>query len=209
MAGRWEYKPNERICRKAADLWFFAMKVPEFDQLGKTRSEQDEISRQREMMGQAMTLALTKNTTLAQLEIFREELYRILTTEYPFKDLELDTYPHRPSGQPWISEESLEWMKSDQWVRRLGTDYDPDLALWAAGLKAGLPRAQFPIKTRMFIEMTYISFRQGYGDEGVYYYPLPDNQWLVTSLSGSAEDIENLKKLALEHPNAFRVDVDD
>ena len=65
------YKPDPRICMKAAQLWRRHMERPVFNQLGdgpERRGNAEEI--EREALCQVLIDGTVKNTTPAQLDIF-------------------------------------------------------------------------------------------------------------------------------------------
>lgn len=205
--GYYDYKPNERVCRKAVNLWAGMMHAPKFDQLGKSRQEQSAEVVHREALAQLLTDRITSGTTSDQIEVFSEEFYRVLTTEYPFRDLPLEEMKNI-YGRPY-KEDTIDYLRSEQWVRNAGTDYDPCHGLAIPGTKAGLPSQQFPIKTRMWIHDTHLTLSAGYGAQMIFYYPMEDGSWLVTSLNGSEEDVEKLKAVATRCPGLFTVERDE
>ena len=174
------YQPNPRLCRMAARLWREKMEAPEFNQLGRPRcGSADEVL--AEMFSQVLTMKITAGTSARQLDRFEEELTTLLLTPYPFRGRGESAYL-----------DTLEWVSS------LSTDYGPDFFLASAGERAGLPEAQFPIKSTMQLGRGHLCAAFGYGEMLRYYYPLPNARWLVTSLHGAPEDVETLLGLA-EH----------
>lgn len=211
----YEYKPNPRICRKAARIWTAHMVQPAFDQLGATREEQDAGSREREGIMQAMTLSICKDTQPWQLELFEIQLYMMLMSPRPLDLIPDHLIPEhlrveRKDGnriRPPIKEELI-WQHYPTYI---GTDYDPDIILRAAGCWAcGLPSQQFPIKSRMSINSGSLNYAFGYAAHPVWLYPYPESadtpddehwskRWLRTSLSGSGDDIKEMMILAANY----------
>lgn len=66
----------------------------------------------------------------------------------------------------------------------LYVDYGPDEALHNAAEEAGL-KMEFPWKTGMQVRDDCLAVSAGYGGQYVYHYPLDNNRWLVTALSGT------------------------
>lgn len=110
-------------------------------------------------MGMMLASMLENNSTQDVLDKFGEELKKTLST--PNEHGYYDSY--------------------------LTCDYGPCKLLSDAAAKAGL-KTQFPWKTDMFIESSYVSLKHGYGAENVYYYPIDGKKWLVTKLRGSDID---------------------
>jgi hypothetical protein len=77
-------------------------------------------------------------------------------------------------------------------VTYLSVDYDPDLILRDAAEKAGL-KTKFPWKTSMRLTDSYVTVSCGYGADYIFYYPLSDDRWFVTTLYGS--DIDKVIRL--------------
>lgn len=77
----------------------------------------------------------------------------------------------------------------------LGVDYGPDDTLSDAADAAGL-KMQFPWKTSMHMWTGHVQFSVGYGERGLYHYPLSNGKWLLTTLNGAPEHIKGLCELA-------------
>ena len=201
-SSRHTYTPNERICKKAVALWVKLMHKPEFKQLrrgedGIVTDDYDIMSVVREAQMQVLTSKITEGTTQEQFRLFEEEFFRILTTEYPYRDLPAEAFYDKRRKQA-LKKDTVEFLKRIQWENSPGTDYDPNYALWMGGNLAGMPSQQFPIKTRMFITETYLSLSAGYGAIPVFYYPMSNERWLVTSdrCCGQDEWAPNPEKVA-------------
>jgi hypothetical protein len=94
----------------------------------------------------------------------------------------------------------------------VGTDYHPDQilseALTAAGLGDG--SLDVPVKSHSYLDAGYVRAGFGYRAFGAYHYILTDTLWMVTTLSGTTEEIETLKKIVLEgRLPEIRVEDDD
>lgn len=70
----------------------------------------------------------------------------------------------------------------------LDTDYGPERLL--ADVSEGMS-LQFPVKTNMNIYSNRIFYSYGYQGRGVILYPLSNNRWLETDLSGD-RDLEKI-----------------
>jgi hypothetical protein len=77
----------------------------------------------------------------------------------------------------------------------LSVDYGPDGTLRAAADAAGL-KMEFPWKTSMHLWTGYVQFSMGYGNRGLYHYPLSGGKWLLTTLAGAPEHVQGLCELA-------------
>jgi hypothetical protein len=77
----------------------------------------------------------------------------------------------------------------------LGVDYHPDKTLSTAAEAAGL-KMEFPWKTSMHLWTNYVQFSLGYGNRGLYHYPLSNGKWLLTTLTGAPEHVTGLCELA-------------
>ena len=154
--------PTERTARRAVTLWKRMLTNPKYDYLGEHCSREDAAQHfQMEAMGISPT-KLPNNSTSELLDAFGDELYKRLM------DDSLSSYERKT----------------------LGVDYGPDKILAEAASSAGL-KMEFPYKTMMWVHDEYISVRYGYGADIVNHYPLSNNRWLVTTLSGEPD----LKKL--------------
>jgi len=212
-----EYKPNPRLCKKAARIWTANMVQPRFDQLGGRRGH-DQESQQREAVMQSMITSICKNTEPWQLELFEIQLYMMLMSDRPFDLVPDDVIPEKylveskdDHGRitPPIKDQPM-WHRP---VHRFGTDYHPDLLLFFAGRTVGLPEQQHPIKSRVAMawDSSHISYSFGYAAPSTYLYPYPSSadtdedpeywskRWLRTSLCGDAKDIDQMMILAANH----------
>lgn len=85
----------------------------------------------------------------------------------------------------------------------LHVDYHPDeiLAQAAEGTKI-----RFPCKTNMWVYNDHIGVSAGYGAETVNHYPLSEGRWLITTLSGSTEEMAKVIQLVEGGCELFEVE---
>lgn len=157
------YIPNERIVKRAAQVWMEMLGAPKYDNLGPNSPESPE-SKFRNGIASTMAASLPKNNTPEVLQRFGEELTKIMLK--PFKFTAHDGTEHEYQAANYLT-----------------VDYHPDAPLREAAKRAGL-EMQFPWKTSMFLEEDYLSVSAGYGAPSVYHYPLQNDRWLVTRLNG-------------------------
>ena len=155
-----EKEPDRRIFERAAELWVRMLANPKYDNLGPNSPESPDSIRQN-TLASVLASRIPKNNTEDVLEKFRAILLENLT------------------------DENIQLRRRQS----LHVDYHPDQILAEAANEAGL-KMEFPWKTSMWITDAYISVRNGYAAESVYHYPLSNNDWLVTTLTGS--DISKL-----------------
>ena len=165
-----EYKPNEVIVDRAVELWIDMLKYPKYDNLGPN-SPESTYSKHVNGMASMLATRAPKNNTPEVLEAFGRELKAILIG--PFE---------------W-SNGSNRYVDT---VNELHVDYQPDIYLDTAAKRSGL-KMEFPWKTNIRLYNDSLSLSYGYGAETVYHYPLLNNKWLITTLSGS--DIVKIKSL--------------
>lgn len=67
----------------------------------------------------------------------------------------------------------------------LDVDYHPCQILADAAQEAEIPASQFSCKSSVSVHSDKVSTSFGYGAEYVNHYPLPNGDWLITTLSGS------------------------
>ncbi len=115
-----------------------------------------ETNPERNAMAQMLVRGIPSNATDEVLEKFRMALIEKLTT---------------PKESGYIE-------------NSLRVDYGPDGTLADAANKAGL-KMEWPWKTGMWLDTDHLSVEAGYSAESVYHYPLTDDRWLVTRLTGS------------------------
>ncbi len=111
-----------------------------------------------------------KPTSMDAIDRFGVELKKILMAP-----LEWEAKSYR-QGEPTTKYTTL--------FDYMSVDYGPDIPLSEAAKRAGL-EMEFPWKTSMRLCENYISLSYGYGAPYVYHYPLSDDRWLVTTLSGN------------------------
>ena len=221
-----EYKPNPRLCRKAARIWTANMVQPRFDQLGDRRGH-DAGSQERQAIGQAMVSAICKDTQPWQLELFEIQLYMMLMSPDPYRLVPEEVIPDRVLNG--VKKEGTEnWLikplfdptnyHNKGYQRSLSVDYHPNMILLLAGQCVGLPEQQHPIKSRLYLDWgsSCISYSFGYGRELTYLYPYPaveedpgywEKRWLRTSLVGNNKDIKDLMLLAASYKTTW-IEVD-
>ena len=227
-----EYKPNPVLARRLARLWRRRMKVPEVNYLGRGKDGEQLRGSPREALTQHLCQAVTsdicKDTTDDQLQVFEDEFFKILTTEYPFKAfvekervrlakaIEQIEAGERPEFGPYSVSgcksvlKDMDWLEGRQWCTDARVDYDPTWSLTIPCRAAGIPRQQCPIKSYSSIDYKgrYVSASFGYGVPSEYHYPLEEDgsRWLITTLSGSDEDVDLLKTLANAYPENFNIE---
>lgn len=172
--GRYDYTPNPRIVARAAYLWIQMLSSPKYDNLGE-RSPEPLDSQVKNMMASRLTEMLPKNNTPEVHERFGAELQKILMGPFEWKS-------------NWNNVEETH----TSILRSLHVDYHPDVALAEAAKRAGLTM-EFPWKTDMWLDETFLSVSYGYGAPRVYHYPLSRDRWLVARLSG--EDVAKIISL--------------
>ena len=70
----------------------------------------------------------------------------------------------------------------------LCVDYDPCKELRDAAADAGIPESLFSVKSNVTTYVGYVISRFGYSSKSEFHYKLPNDDWLVTTLSGSDMD---------------------
>lgn len=172
-------KVSSAIIDKAVDLWCKKLMDPVFDNGDK--SDHGFLSMALATIN--IETAKTKIQNMAErIEVFktalRDELLRVRDNP---KDGEYFS--------PWLD-----------------VDYHPCQLLADAAEKAGIPKSQFSCKSSvaMFSDCVQVSF--GYAATHIYYYPLPDGRWLITSLRG--KDITKIidSVISLGNPLNFLVE---
>ena len=160
------YTPNERIVDRAVAIWVELLTKPKYDNLGKDSREPIE-SRVQNTMASMLASKLKKNNTPDVLLKFAKELKPFLMepTEYTTTNYKQETFTDK------------------RLFNYLSVDYHPDIPLRMAAERAGL-EMEFPWKTSMFLDNEYVSVANGYGAERLYHYPLSNDRWLVTALTG-------------------------
>lgn len=153
-----EYVPNERIVDRACALWVAMLKNPRYDNLGEDSPESPE-SIFANKMSSVLAAAIPKNNNDTILAAFAAALKRRL----------MEGEPSTGGGKRYHSYFSV--------------DYGPDKILSDSAQEAGL-KMEFPWKTTMSLGADYVSVGYGYGAPYVYHYPLSNDRWLETTLSG-------------------------
>lgn len=153
------YSPNERIVDRAVELWKRALVTPTY------RAEAPGHTTPAMAQASAIAHMLPRNTTPDVLDAFGAALKVELMT--------LVASEHDPDYTYFMN--------------NLCVDYDPCHVLLRAAKSAGL-KVQFPWKSYMTLAADHLSFSVGYGADQIYHYPMPNGQWLVTSLRGRDMD---------------------
>ena len=204
--------PTPQIVDRFVHVVLRAMKAPahvRFNQLGKDERRGDAQAALTEALCQGMVARMTRGTPASAFEKFEELLRAALTTEQPFKDWpEFADDPK--AADSWKRDRSWERQRS---YYEASADYGPDPLTAALMARAGLNEHHFPIKSNFSIgglygepEGQYVTEAVGYGAPRSYHYPLGEDRWLVTSLTGNLADMRRLCALALEHPEAFTIE---
>lgn len=166
------YNPTERTAKKAAEIWKGLLRAPKYDNgdHGPTGA-----------MTQFLVSKLKSNATEEILEVFGEELVKLILTP---SDTSPDYYPNS----------------------RLHVDYDPCKPLRTAAEIAGL-KMEFPWKTNMNIHADFVSVAAGYGSDWVNHYALDNGKWLVTTITASHTELEMIKAHVMAGaPLTFKVE---
>lgn len=98
--------------------------------------------------------------------------------------------------------------KGEYFRNWLDVDYGPCGVLAKAADKAGIPYSQFSIKSCVGVFSNRVAVSWGYGACEIKHYPLADNRWLLTTLSGSEEDMQKIKTDAMG-ANLFNWEIED
>jgi hypothetical protein len=165
-----DYVPNPVIVEKAVELWVQMLINPKYDHIGDSEPMKFEY-----FATMIMADMLPKNSTPEIMEKFKVALRGNLLSPFETKYMQ--------NGKE---------VSYSKMVTYLSVDYDPDLILRDAAEKAGL-KTKFPWKTSMRLTDSYVTVSYGYGAEYVFFYPLSDNRWFVTTLYGS--DMDKVIKL--------------
>ena len=161
-------KPNELLIDKACELWGELLINPKFDALGADANRDDPDGSMTAAQGLAAMLASQSKPSPEQLEVFKAELKKLLSSKIRFEN---HTYIILDDG-------------CYGYKYNLHVDYHPDLMLAMAAKTAGISDNVFPWKTSLYFYDNHVALSYGYGAESVNFYPF-DGKWLVTTLSGS------------------------
>jgi len=164
-------KPNNRVIKRAVELWCRKLRTPVFD-----NGDQSETG------GVTMCLATIN----------------IQNDKSKIKDIEesIETFRTVLTGiLIQVRDIPLEGERFPMW---LDVDYHPCKELAYAADKAGIPHSQFSCKSSVSMRENFLSTSFGYGREDINHYPLGDDKWLMTTLCGSDAEIQKIKNDAMD-----------
>ncbi len=155
----------DKIIKKAVDLWCKQLLSPFFD-----NGDNSFIG----MMGQALaTMKIEADRSKIEDMERRIEVFREALTEELFR---LRDCPEQDEYfQTWLY-----------------VDYHPCPLLAMAADKDRIPHSQFSCKSNVHIRPKFIASRFGYGADYLYHYPLEDGRWLVTTITGSDDEMSKI-----------------
>lgn len=195
---------SDRLIDRGVELWCRLLQRPVHDNgaFQQAQPDSDEIFNAITTQGMASLALKTALDDIddypAAIERFRKELGDILRyqRDHEGEDMDAETAliffgEPRKNGDYGFTPKHL-------FSGHLDTDYNPTTELRAAAAKAGIPELAFSWKTRVNINryQNSVSTNIGYAASTIYHYPLPDDQWLITDLSGGG-DLEKVKAAAL------------
>jgi hypothetical protein len=181
-----EYEPNPIIVLRACQLWSDALAKPKYDNGDPSFTG---------FMTKSLVESLPSNASEEILFHFRKELAGILNVKWKYEGS--------------LGNSTLVESKEGHYQDILGVDYGPDCVLRMAAERAGL-KMEFPWKSRMNLYADHLSCGWGYGAAWANHYPLDETgtRWLVTSLTGSEEDIAKVIK-SVNDGNPLGLTVDE
>lgn len=156
-------KISNNLVDRAVDLWCKALLNPFFD-----HGDNGEVGAMTAALGEINISAELKNepNLSAKIEVFRKDLTARIKEQ--------------------LSSNSRRYVY-------LETDYAPSGLLSESARAAGIPGTLFSIKSHVSISDDSVSSSFGYSSERCNHYPLSNNRWLVTTLTGG--DIGKIIKL--------------
>lgn len=87
--------------------------------------------------------------------------------------------------------------KNEHFPSWLDVDYGPCKVLGDAADKAGIPPSLFSCKSAVLMRPRSIAAHFGYCGNYVYYYPLPNGGWLLTSITADAAEMVKIINSAM------------
>lgn len=184
---------SDAIIERAVELWARALRRPTFDNGDKSFVG---------VIGMSMLAKIAENKTPDDIDEKINDFARNLTNHLKFL---------RDHAGELTGEQGKRGPVRYYFPHSINVDYRPDAALSAAAATAGVPVELFPIKSNVYLHKDYVSASFGYGVEAVNHYPLGEDLWLITTLSGDDMKIiiplvqqGRLPELSVEEPKNAR-----